>query len=79
MENKENNLDLDRIREYVGIQKDNFIFEQQLKTTTIQLIEELDKHNLTFEEPKKRKIPLSKRTKKLVNNIFNKIAKVLGQ
>jgi hypothetical protein len=79
MENKENNLDLDGIREYVGMKKDNLIFEEQLKTNTTQLIEELDKYNLTFEEPKKRKIPLSKRTKKSVNNIFNKIAKVLGE
>ena len=79
MEDKNRNIDSEEVREYVGMQQDNYIFEKQLKTNTIQLIGELAKYDLTFDEPKKHKIPFTKRAKWSINKFFNKISNVFGQ
>ena len=79
MEDKNRNIDSEDVREYVGMQQDNYIFEKQLKANTTKLIDELTKYGFKFEEPKKHKIPISKRAKRSVNNIFNKIAKIIGE
>lgn len=79
MEDKDKNIDWEEFREYEGMQQDNYIFEKQLKANTTKLIEELTKYEFKFEEPKKHKIPISKRAKRSVNNIFNKIAKIIGE
>lgn len=79
MENKERNcISEEYVHEYVGMQKDNYMFEQQLNNEKTQLINELGKYDFTL-EPQKHKIPITKRAKWSMSRFLNKLTNVFGQ
>jgi len=79
MENKERNcISEEEVREYVGMQKDKYMFEQQLNDEKTQLINELNKYDFTL-EPQKHRIPITKRAKWSINRFLNKMSNVFGQ